>query len=175
MRLLAKVSAIFDRTLDLLVFLACILFVFMMLSVDAEVIMRYFLHRPLIWVLEITEICLLYITLLGATWVLKREGHVKMDIVINRLRPRTQSLLGIISSIIVVVVFAVVAWYGAEVTWDHFLRGTYRGTIMEIPNAYVLVIIPVGSFLLFVQFLRRTYGYLRSWRAGTKGVDKPTI
>jgi len=28
-----------------------------------------------------------------------------------------------------------------------------------------VIIIPIGSFLLFIQFLRRAYGYFTGWRA----------
>ena len=72
MKLLAKFGAIFDRLLDVVSILACILLVFIMLSVCAEVVLRYFLGSPLIWVIEISEMNLLYITFLAIAWVLRR-------------------------------------------------------------------------------------------------------
>ncbi len=165
MKLLTKVTAIFDRTISLLAFLAAILLILIMLSVSAEVFMRQSLARPLVGVLEITEISLLFITFLGAAWLLKRDGHVKMDLVINRLGPRTQVVVNIIMSILAAITCLVIVWYSAEVTWDHFQRGLIRPGFLEVPNVYVLPVIPLGIFLLFVQFLRRIYGYLRSWKA----------
>ena len=164
MKLVTKAVAIFDRTLDVSVILASALLAFTLLSICAEVVLRYFFGSPLSWVVEISEMNLLYITFLAAAWVLRRKGHVKIDLLLNRLKPRTQALLGIIISIIGAIVFMFLIWYGAQVTWDNFLRGTYRSTVLEIPNAAVLFIIPLGSFLLFIQFLRDGYGYLSSWR-----------
>ena len=165
MKLLTKLTSILDRAIDCLAVIAAVILVWVILWVCAEVVMRYFLNRPLIWVVEVSEISLLYITFLGTAWVLKREGHVKMEIVLNRLRPRTQALLGIMSSIIRIGICCILVWYGAQVTWDHWLRGAYRYTVLETPNYLVLLIIPIGSFLLFIQFLRRTYKYFGEFRA----------
>ena len=155
MKLLTKLTSILDRAIDCLAVIAAVILVWVILWVCAEVVMRYFLNRPLILVVEVSEISLLYITFLGTAWVLKREGHVKMDILLNRLTPGTQAWLGIISSIIGIVICVILAWYGAQVTWNHWLRGTYRVSMMNIPNAFILVIIPIGSLFFLIQFLRR--------------------
>ena len=165
MKLLAKAGTIFDRTTNFLAFVAAVLIIFTMLSVSVDVFMRYFLQRPMIWVLEVTEIILLFITFLGTAWLLRREGHVKVDIVLSHLNPRTQTLLGIISSIIGIIVCVVLVWYGTQVSYDYIQRGLYEPTLLEIPKGPLLAIIPVGSFLLLIQFLRRTYGHLQHWTA----------
>ena len=136
-----------------------------MLAVGAEVVMRYFFNRPLLWVVEVTGLTLLYITFLVAAWVLRREQHVKMDMVLSRLSPRTQAILNIITSTLSAVIFLAITWYGAWATWEHFKAGYYTSTTMEIPYVYVLIIIPIGSLLLFIQFLRRIHGHIRSFRA----------
>ncbi len=164
MKLQKVPAAIFDSIIGMLAFLAGILLSFMMLGVSADVSMRYLLNRPIPWMLEVTEYCLLFITFLGAAWVLKRERHVTIDLVLNRLNPRTQATFNIITSVIGAIVCLVVAWYGAQATWDYFLTGLYRLTFLRPPSALIMAIVPIGSFLLFIQFLRRTHGYLGSWR-----------
>lgn len=165
MKLLTKASTFFDSIMGLLAFLAAVLLVFTMLSVSYDVVMRYFLNRPTLWVQEIAEYSLLYITFLGVAWLLKKEGHVKMDLVISRLNPETQALLNVITSVICAVICALLVWYGVQVTWDSFQVGYRSGTELDIFRWPMDAIIPVGSFLLFIQFLRRTFRYLGSWRA----------
>lgn len=165
MKLLTKLDSVFNRIIDVMAGAACVILAFAFLSVCADVAMRYFLNRPMVWVVEITEESLLYITFLGAAWVLKREEHVRVDIVLNRLKLKTQAWLGIVSSIVGIVISLVLVYYGARVTWDQWVRGVYWTTTLSIPNAYYLVIIPIGSFLLLIQFLRRTrrqFGELRA-------------
>ena len=147
---------IFDRTLNVMTFLAGMLLVFIMLSVFMEVILRSFFNRPQIWVTEVTECLLLYITFLGAAWLLREEGHVKVDVILNRLKPKAVALLGIISSLIGLFVSVALTIYGLGVTWNYFQRGIYTPTALEIPVFAILAIIPIGSLMLFIQFIRRT-------------------
>jgi TRAP-type C4-dicarboxylate transport system permease small subunit len=159
-----KVGIIFDRINDLAVILAGILVIFVMLSVSADVVSSYFLRRPIEWVLEISEYMLLYIPFLVVAWVLKREGHVKVDILLNRLDPRTQSLLNVVISFIGAVVCFILAWYGVTTTWHLFQFGVTMPTPLRVPKFIIVAVIPVGFFFTFIQFLRRAWGYLGSWR-----------
>jgi TRAP-type C4-dicarboxylate transport system permease small subunit len=93
-------TPLFDRIIDLLASLAGGLILFMMLSICIDVVLRYFLNRPLTWGVEISEYILLWSTLLSVAWVLKIEGHVKIDLVVNRLNPRNQCLVNTITSIL---------------------------------------------------------------------------
>ncbi len=165
MKLLKKATNIFDGTVNLLALLAAVILILVMLSVIYEVFMRYFLNAPTIWVQEYTEFSLLFITFLGATWLLKRGGHVRMDIVLTRLTPRTQTVVNIITSFLGAIVFLIIAWYGVDATWQAFTAGARRSSLLETPTFVIIFIIPVGSFLFFIQLLRGTYGYLREWRA----------
>ena len=159
MKLLKKAAAIFDRTNDLLILLAAVLLIFIMLGIIADILLREF-GVALIWMFEITEYSLLFITFLGAAWLLKREGHIVMDMVLNRLNLGTRSRLNIITSIIGAITCLVVAWYGARITWEYFALGYTLNTDLRPPQAPIMAIIPVGCFLLFIQFLRRARGYL---------------
>lgn len=163
MRLLRKVNALFDRTLDYLSILSGVLVVFIMLSICFEIIARYLGH-PTIWVQEIAEITILYIVFLGTAWVLKRGGHVTMDAVVTRLRPKIRSLLAIIGSIMGIVISLILIWYGTRVTWSYFERGLREETLLELPIAPILIIIPIGSFFLLIQFLRQTHGDILRWK-----------
>lgn len=132
-----------------------------MLTTVYDVVMRSLLDRPTQWVIEVSEICLVGITFLGAAWVLRSEGHVKIDIFLLRLDPKRQALLNSITSIVGIIICLVVAWYGAKVTLDHFERGIRSPTQLAPPAFPDYLVISLGSFFLAVQFLRRAYGYLR--------------
>lgn len=151
-----KLVEIFDRVMNIMMFLAGIILIFIMLSVSLEVILRTFFNRPQIWVTEVTEVLLLYITFLGSAWLLREGGHVKVDIILGHLKPKTVAFLGIISSVIGVFVSITLTVYGFSVTLDYLQRGIYTPTAMEIPVSAIIVIIPIGALMLFFQFIRRT-------------------
>ena len=165
-KLVTRVNSIFDRIIEILVVFAGILLISMMVIVCLEVVLRYFFGRPTSWAVEISSIILLYIPFLVAAWVLRREGHVKMDLVLSHLDPKSQSLVNIITSIFIgAIICLLLTWYGVAVTWDHYQAGYVTATVLRLPKWPILAVIPVGSFLLFIQFLRRTYNYLTNRRA----------
>jgi len=171
MRLVRKLTIIFDRIVGFAHILAGILLIFAMVSVSAAIASRYLLGHPIGWVIEISEYILLYVTFLVAAWVLREEGHVKMEIVLSRLNPRVQSLINTITSAISAIICLILTWYGVKVTWDLFQGGYFTPTILELPKFIIIAVIFVGSFLLFVQFMRRGHGYLEGWKKN-KGLEQ---
>jgi len=162
-KLQKKATSVFEHALNVTAFAAGVLIIIMMLTTCFDVVTRRIGYAQK-WTIEVSEYYMIFITFLGTAWLLREEGHVKMDILVNALNQRTQALLGIITSIIgVVISFYLVAW-GSLTTWDHYQRGILQMTPLLTPSAVLLAIIPIGGILLFIQFLRRTYGYLRAWR-----------
>ncbi|MBT5546986.1 MAG: TRAP transporter small permease [Desulfobacula sp.] len=155
-----KMMKIFDQVLKIMMFIAGILLIFIMLSVCMEVILRTFFDVSLMWITEVTEIMLLYITFLGSAWVLREEGHVKVDIILSRLKPRIKAFLGIISSILGIFVSLILTGFGFKVALDCLHKSAYTPTAMEIPMALIIIIIPIGCLMLFLQFIRRTLKYV---------------
>jgi TRAP-type C4-dicarboxylate transport system permease small subunit len=167
MELFKKLGKILDRILDFFSFLVCAIIVVITLAVCVNVIMRYVFNRPIIGVEEITEQLLLFITFLGTAWLLKNEGHVTVDFVVIKLSPRTQAVLSIISSLFGVLISLALTWYGTKVTWSNFVKGAYFSTILELPKAPFFAVIPLGSFFLLVQFLRRIVNTIQKMGPGT--------
>jgi C4-dicarboxylate transporter, DctQ subunit len=164
MEAISKLGRVFDFAIDKMARLGDVILMFLMLSVCADVILRYFFNRPQAWIAEISEYLLLYITFLGAAWVLKKEGHVIVDILIAQVSPKTRAVFGVISSVIGAFVFLVIFWFGTLETLDLFKRGVANPSVLEFPKAPLVAIIPFGSFFLMIQFLRRTFGFIRCIR-----------
>ncbi len=164
-----KVGAIFDRILGVLMFLACAILIFAMLLVCTDVIMRYALNRPILWGMEVCEYILVGIVSLGMAWLLKEEGHVKVDFLLNRLKPRPQALINAVTSALAAVIVLIITWYGLRNTFHLMQTGFAIETgVLRIPKAYLLIPLGIGCFLFFIQFVRRSYRYWKSW-SETKG------
>jgi hypothetical protein len=48
------------------------------------------------------------------------------------------------------------AWSGVDVALDYLQRGQHRPTLLAPPDFPLFAVMPVGFFLLAVQFLRRS-------------------
>lgn len=140
------------------------LIIFAMLSVVAEVVTRSFMGRPLVWVIEISEYLLLYITFLGTPWLLREEGHVRVDILLRAVNPRVRAFLEALSSVVGASICLILVVYGGQIAWDAYRRGVYNPTILQFPKAPLLAVIPAGSLFLTVQYVRRLAGSIRDWQ-----------
>ena len=164
MKLLTRARSIFDRFLDSTAYLAAFLCGFIIVGIITEVVMRKVWLRPIDWMHEATEYSLLWIGFLVAAWVLRSEGHVNIDILLDRLKPETQALVNTIISVIGVIVFLIITWFSLQVALGYLQTDFRLPTITRPPKFPIFIIIPVGSFLLIIQFMRRTRRYFRSWR-----------
>ena len=159
--MLKKIRILFDRALDFFAVLAAILLAFTTISVCAGIFSRYFLSYPLAWVTEVNEYIIIYITFLVAAWVLRQERHVTMDIAISRLDGKVRSKINLATSIVCALACLVFAGYGLKVTWDLYQTRTFTYTVLELPKCAFTFPIFFGSLLLFLQFIRRAYGFLK--------------
>jgi C4-dicarboxylate transporter DctQ subunit len=163
--LLWRSSGIFDWLLSLTAATSGVVILFAMVLVVSAILMRYAGDLLFPGVTEVCEYSLLFITFVAAAWVMKIEGHVKMDLLLNRLRPKGQALVNTITSLVSTGTWLIITWYGAKVTWQHYQSGYYLYTELETSSYITLAIIPLGGFILFVQLLRTTFEYWHSLRS----------
>lgn len=148
-----------DKIEDALAGVAIFLLVIVTLSVCLEVVMRYGFNSPLIFVVEIGEYALLYITFLGTAWALRNGGHVRVDIILGLFSQATRRVFGIIASGLGIMISLVFTIWGVLATWEKFVTGSYKVTVVEFPTWIVLIVIPFGSFFLGIRFLRNLVEY----------------
>jgi TRAP-type C4-dicarboxylate transport system permease small subunit len=158
-----------ERAIDFFAILAGALIIFLMFGVSADVVLRYFLSSPIPNMQEIAQQTLLLVTFLSATWILKTEGHTKVDILLGFLNPRTRRRLNAITSIAGSLICLIFFWYALKVTWIDFHRHALVSTEFRIPYAAIFIIAPIGYFLLFVQFLKRSRAFLKDPKSSQGG------
>lgn len=151
----AGIAHAFDRVLALGGFLAAVLLLAVMLMTAVKVVFRYVLHEGLIGVDQFSGTLLLYITFLGAAWVLRREGHVTIDLLFAGLGPVPRRALHAANSVAGAAVCLVLAYYGALEAFDSWQRDIRIPAEIEMPRVINLAVIPLGCLLLGIQFARR--------------------
>jgi len=152
-----------DRLNEAIMVLAGILLWGQMVIVNIEIVSRYF-GRPTTWVAETSSILILWIPFMIGGWVLRREAHVKMDLLIEHLSPRIQALINFITSLIGVIVMFIVTVAGFLTTL--YWIGNKTPTMLMLPRSPIIGIIFVGSLLFAIQFFIRALENLNQWRSG---------
>lgn len=149
-----KIAKFFDRALDVTVFLAGVLLMLVTLFVSWSVTIRYLGYKPPVWVIQYTEYALLWITFLGAGWLLREKGHIRIDTLISRLNPKAIRWLEMFSDILGLAVSLVIFWVGTTNTIDLYARDIMDVKAVTLPMFALFAVIPFGGLLLLVQFVR---------------------
>jgi TRAP-type C4-dicarboxylate transport system permease small subunit len=151
----------FDKIIDAMAFFAGILLLLMTLMITYAVFMRYLNLGTPIWVLQYVEYTLLWMTFLGAAWLLKRGGHIRIDTAIALLPKRIRIKIDIINELLGCFVTLIIVYYGTLHTLDLYQRGVLEINATNVYKYLIFWIIPFGSLALFFQFLRSALGKLR--------------
>jgi len=165
------VGHIFDRLLFALTVAAAVFLAFMTLSVDFEVISRYFFNEPTKWVIDFTEYTLIYILFLSSAWVLSKEKHITIDILFEFVPAETRRRLNILASIIGSVSCGIFFCFATIVTFHAYEKSEIIWHSIIIPKWPVWIILPIGSLLLTIQFIRRAILYAKKGETSQKESD----
>jgi TRAP-type C4-dicarboxylate transport system permease small subunit len=154
MRLLSKGL---DLAENIFAFLSGILLLISVLSVTLEVASRFFFNQSFVFVSELNEYILLFMPFLAAAWLLRQNGHITVDLLDRVLPQRVLTVLNVFIAFVGFVVSGFLVWYGTVVALDAYQRDLLSLTVVQFPQVYVLAVIPLGSLLLLLEFIRKGY------------------
>ena len=81
------VTKTYDALLAFMALIAAGTLIWLMVSVVASVVMRNVGVQPFAWLFTSSEYGLLYMTMLGAPWLVRERGHVHIELVTAALPP----------------------------------------------------------------------------------------
>jgi TRAP-type C4-dicarboxylate transport system permease small subunit len=160
MKIGGRFWAIFDKTITIMMIVSAIVVLLDALFVTIDVLMRYAFSITYIGIFELTEYSLLWMTFMGAAYIMRNNGHVRVDAVTNLLNPKNGAILNIIASVISLFILMVVTFYSAKLTLHDFLTDFTLSGILKPVKWPIEIIIPIGFFMLFLQVLKNTYGQI---------------
>ena len=116
-----------------------------------EIVLRYLFNAPTIWAHGITQrVVATYAILLGA-YTLRQGGHVKVDILYNRLSIRTRAILDLFTATLFFLFCGVLVWKGGIFAWTSVMMEERCNTVFNAILYPVKVMLPVGAFLIVLQ------------------------
>lgn len=130
-------------------------------AVFCEILSRLFFGKSLIWVVELSGYGLLYMTFLGAPYLLEKNRHVAIDIVTASLPPRLHMPLSFLVALFGAAICLYAAWYGLLVTIDQYQYGSRETTVLAPPSYLLTWVFPLGLFLLSIQFVAQAVACLK--------------
>ena len=123
------------------------------LIVCQMVLWRYVLVASTTWQTDFVTFALVGATIVGAPYVLREGGHVKVDLVTGAVTPAVRRVLLVISYVTVMLMSAVFAWKGGVLTAEAWHGSWVTETVAELPLWVPYSALPVGFGLLGLQAL----------------------
>ena len=158
-----------DRIADLLGLLAAWLFFATGAMITYEVLARYLFNAPTIWAAELSQLFLLWGTFIAMAVLLRQRAHIRITLLIGRFGPRGRQASELFTLVFVAGFSAVAGWNGWWIAYDSLERGRSTGTMLNIPNWWSEMVIPLGFLVLLLQCLVEL---VRVWRDGAPAVTE---
>ena len=152
---------LYDRVIDATGLIAGVCIVAMALAVTLDIAMRYFGWGTLGWVVEVSEYNLFVVTMLGAPWVLRESGHVRVDLVVSALPERARRSTELAAEVIGLLIAAALGVFGFLGALDAFQTDAKIFKTLTLDEWWLLAFMPFCGLLLTIEFCRRIYQRLR--------------
>lgn len=133
--------------------LAAALFVVIAAMITYEVIARYLFLSPTIWAGDLSLMCQIWASCLGASWLLQHQALIRIDMLISRFGPRLRVVAELWSLLVIAVFSGWVTWYGAQIVINAVTINAASASMLGLPMWITQSAIPLGFGLLFVQCL----------------------
>ncbi|MEZ5751814.1 MAG: TRAP transporter small permease [Paracoccaceae bacterium] len=130
---------------------AAILF-FVTAIIFLEVVGRAVTGSSQLWVIEVSEYAMLYITFLGAPYLLEKNRHVMLDLLYGSLTGTWRRIAGVTNAALGFFLCAVLTYVGVVVVLDQIDSGAREITVMAPPSYWLTIAFPLGMALMTFQF-----------------------
>lgn len=116
-----------------------------------EVILRYVFNRPTIWAWDINMMLLGAFSILAGGYVLLKQGHVTMDVVVTRLSPRVRAVIALITSLLFFYCMGLLLWQSGLAAQESIMIREEINSVWGPPIYPLKILWPIGVFLLLLQ------------------------
>ena len=112
---------------------------------------RWYGH-PIIWSVDMAQLLVVWICVLGANQTMRRDQHVGVDLLLIHMPARLRRWVMLAHFLIIEAFLAAMVWFGYDLTRLNVER---QFSDTPLSYAWVTAAVPVGSALLFLTVLGR--------------------
>ncbi|MCB2055834.1 MAG: TRAP transporter small permease [Geminicoccaceae bacterium] len=143
--MLLRLHHVAMRTSAAIVFLCQGLLVIMTLVIAALVVSRYIFNYSFSWAEELTRLLLVWMVLLAAAVIQRRDDHIKVDFFVALLPVRLQALIDLVLRLLVLGFVAMLVWYGWTAAIGMYIT---KAPALGIPMTVGYLAIPACGLLM---------------------------
>ena len=150
--MLLKLERGFDKFADMIGYTTAFVMVLMILNVTYDVIMRYFFNTGSIAMQEMEWHLFSVIILLGISYTLKEDGHVRVDLIYDRLTQKKKVKINMVGVVLFIIPVALlIAVESIPFVIESFNSNEQSGDPGGLPYRWLVKsLIPLSFFLLII-------------------------
>jgi len=159
-----------EKIVSLFAKLAAYLVIALSLLVVYDAMNRYLFHGGSVALQELEWHIFDILFLLGLSYTLQKDAHVRVDIFYARFSPKTKAFIDILSQLFLVIPFSLLVLY---VSWDFVLQSYAQHEISSDPGGLTHRYLIKGMILLgFVLLLLQSFAILWQKIAFLRGEER---
>ena len=155
MHSLIYIERLINRISDFLGWLSATLFLLLLVNVVYDVVMRYVFNDVSIAFQELEWHLFSAVFLLGIPYAIKTGGHVRVDIIYERLSIRAKAIIDLLGTLIFLLPFCLlVAWFGIDFAKESYSLGETSGDPGGPAYRWIIkAVIPLSFFFMAISGL----------------------
>ncbi len=157
-RALAPLFALSLRAAQAMAALCCVLLAVVAAAIVYDVTVRTLKFQPPNFTVSFSEYVLLYTTMLGAPYMVRKKGHILVEALIDHVPPPVHAAMAKFVYLVCTLLSAALAYYGARVAWQAYATGDMEYRSFDMPRWILDVTLPLGFGFCTIEFLRYLVG-----------------
>jgi TRAP-type C4-dicarboxylate transport system permease small subunit len=123
-----------------------------LISLFANVVLRYGFNHTLAWSEELVRIVIIYTTLIGCSAAVKNRSMIKIDALVQ-LVPSLKRPLNYFSLLVTLIFSVLIVYYGWKMAALQVMTGQ-KTIIMRIPLVYLYATLPLMGVMMAIRTLQ---------------------
>ncbi len=144
----------------------------MFLVLFAQVVSRYVFNRAFSWSEELALILFIWSIYFGATAAVRRHQHLRLEIVLDKVKPKTRLFLDLLGNFFFVLFNCIIMVGVMPLVKRLFGAGTATA-VMGIPKWINYVLLPAMFVLMIFRLIQDSVDLVKKFKAKASGGQSP--
>jgi C4-dicarboxylate transporter DctQ subunit len=141
-------------------------YVLLVAAMSIEVLRREVFSYSSIWGEEIVRYSFIYLAWIGSALAVRERAHIRIDVLMHYLGPRTKALLYMFGDLVMFAVACVALYWSFETVAVSWKFGSVTDGL-RISKVWFLMAVPIGFALVILRLIQSFIRDINSLRTGS--------
>ena len=143
-----------------------VFYIMLVATMFIEVLRREIFSYSSIWGEEIVRYSFIYLAWIGCAAAVRERGHIRIDVILEYVGPRTKAVIYIFGDIVMLIVSVIALYYSYETLHVAMKFGNVTHGL-RIDQAWFLAAVPIGFSLVIFRIIQSLLRDFKDLRDGT--------